>query len=95
MLESTKQTENSSKNGNKSKPMLADSAFVRGKIKLPKGKFKNVYSYQMLDGTIRHQAYITKYKWSCYFNTEKEAAIAVDKFLINKGLKPINVLRSV
>lgn len=67
-------------------------AFMYGKKKLPKGKYKNVYAYQMPDGTIKYQAYIPKYKWSVYFETEKQAAIEVDKFLINKGLSPVNVL---
>lgn len=69
-------------------------AFKSGKKKLPKGKYKNVYAYQMPDGTIKYQAFIPKYKWSVYLETEKQAAIEVDKFLINKGLKPVNVLVS-
>lgn len=67
-------------------------AFKSGKKKLPKGKYKYVYSYQMPDGTIKYQAFIPKYKWSVYLETEKKAAIEVDKFLINKGLNPVNVL---
>ena len=75
--------------------VLADSAFIRGKIKLPKGKYKYVYSYKMPDGTIKHQSFISKYKWSAYHKTEKEAAIAVDKYLLQKGLKPVNMLVAV
>ena len=67
-------------------------AFKKGKKKLPKGKYRNVYSYEMPNGDIIHQAFIPKYKWSVYLETEKQAAIEVDKFLINKGLKPVNVL---
>lgn len=68
------------------------SAFKRGKKKLPKGKYKNVYSYELPTGEILHQSFLPKYKWSAYHNTEKKAAIAVDMFLINKGKEPINVL---
>ena len=67
-------------------------AFKLGKKKLPKGKYKYVYAYEMPDGSIKYQAFIPKYKWSVYLETERQAAIEVDKFLINKGLKPINVL---
>ena len=67
-------------------------AFKSGKKKLQKGKYKNVYAYEMPDGSIKYQSFIPKYKWSVYFETEKQAAIEVDKFLINKGLKPVNVL---
>ena len=34
-------------------------------------------------------------KWSTTCDTEKEAAIAFDKFRISRGLKPINVLKPV
>lgn len=69
------------------------SAFPKsGKKKLPKGKYKNVYSYELLNGDVVHQSYISKYKWSAYHDSEKKAAIAVDKFLISKGKEPINVL---
>ena len=74
---------------------VSGSAFVRGKRKLPKGKYKNVYAYEFLDGTIQYQSFIQKYKWSAYHNTEKEAGIAVDKMLISKGLKPINILKAL
>lgn len=72
--------------------VLADTGFIRGKVKLPQGKYKHVYSYKMPNGTIKHQSFISKYKWSAYHETEKAAAIAVDKYLLQKGLKPINVL---
>lgn len=72
--------------------MLQSNSFIRGMVKLPKGKYKHVYSYKMPDGTIRYQSYITKYKWSSYHETEKAAAIAVDKYLLQKGLKAVNVL---
>jgi len=75
--------------------VLAGSAFVRGKVKLPKGKYKYVYSYKMPDGSVKFQSFIQKYKWSAYHETEKAAAIAVDKYFIGKGLKPINVLVAV
>ena len=75
--------------------MLTHCAFIRKKVKLPKGKYKYVYSYILPDGSIKHQSFISKYKWSAYHETEKAAAIAVDKYLIGKGLKPINVLVAV
>ena len=74
---------------------LLDIAFIRNKVRLPKGKYKYVYSYILPDGSIKHQSFISKYKWSAYHETEKAAAIAVDKYLIGKGLKPINVLVAV
>ena len=68
------------------------SAYIYGKKKLPKGKYKNVYSYELPDGKIVNQSFLPKYKWSAYHDSEKKAAIAVDKFLIAKGKEPINVL---
>lgn len=71
---------------------LKSFAFSRNKKRLPKGKYKYVYTYQSIEGSIFYQAYLPKYRWSCYYQSEKKAAIEVDKFLINKGLNPINVL---
>ena len=74
-------------------PNVVRSAFPKsGKKKLPKGKYKNVYSYELPNGEVVHQSFLPKYKWSAYHESEKKAAIAVDKFLINKGKEPINVL---
>ena len=90
----SKENKNSDKhqNGNDFIADVGRSAFKRGKKKLPKGKYKNVYSYELPTGEIVHQSYLPKYKWSAYHDSEKKAAIAVDMFLINKGKKPINVL---
>jgi hypothetical protein len=63
-----------------------------GKTKLPKGQYKYVYSYKMTTGEVVYQSYITKYKWSCYHETERAAAIAVDKKLLFNGEDPINIL---
>jgi hypothetical protein len=71
------------------------AAFIRGKKGIPKGKYKYVYGYLMPDNSIKYQAKIKKYRWSAYFETEKEAAIAVDKLLINKGLTPVNILVAI
>ena len=71
---------------------LSAAAFDRLKKKLPKGKYKYVYSYILSDGTKVHKAYISTYGWSKYFKTEREAAIEVDKYLLNKGKEPVNVL---
>lgn len=70
-------------------------AFDFKKEKLPKGQYKYVYAYKIKDGTIIYQSYIPTYKWSAYHNSEKEAAIAVDKFLISKGKDPINILKKM
>jgi hypothetical protein len=67
-------------------------AFIRNKKRLAKGKYKYVYSYELPNGEIVHQSYISKYKWSAYHDSEKKAAIAVDMFLIKKGKEPINIL---
>ena len=71
---------------------LSAAAFDRLKKKLPKGKYKYVYSYILSDGTIVYKAYISKYRWSKYFKSERQAAIQVDKYLLNKGRKPVNIL---
>jgi len=85
--------DDSKKNATEQCTIVRRSAFPKsGKKKLPKGKYKNVYSYALPNGQIVHQSYISKYKWSAYHDSEKKAAIAVDKFLINKGKEPINVL---
>jgi hypothetical protein len=73
-------------------PSVGSSALIRGKKKLPKGKYKYVYSYKMPDGYIKYQSYISKYGWSKYHETERQAAIAVDKYLIFKGKEPVNIL---
>jgi hypothetical protein len=74
---------------------ISKDAYDRNKVRLPKGKYKYVYPWQKKDGTIVYQSYISKYKWSKYFSNEKDAAIGVDKYLIEKGLKPINILKSI
>ena len=73
-------------------PAVWLNAFPNGKKKLQKGKYKYVYSYKLPNGDIVHQSFIPKYKWSTYHESEKKAAIEVDKFLIGKGKDPINVL---
>ena len=73
-------------------PSVGSSAVIRGKKKLPKGKYKNVYSYKMPDGSVKHQSYISKYRWYKYHETERQAAIAVDKYLLSKVKEPVNIL---
>ena len=85
-------TSSKQQNGNDFTDDVWRSAFNREKKKLPKGKYKYVYSYELPTGEIVYQSYIPKYKWSAYHDSEKKAAIAVDMFLINKGEEPINVL---
>jgi hypothetical protein len=40
-----------------------------------------------------YKAQISKYNWSVFFLTEKEAAKAVDMKLIEKGQDPVNILK--
>ena len=72
--------------------VVGRSAFPNGKKNLPKGKYKHVYSYELPNGDIVHQSYIPKYRWSAYYDSEKKAAIAVDRFLIEKWKEPVNIL---
>lgn len=37
----------------------------------------------------------TGYKWSKMFDTERDAALAVDRKLISLGKKPVNILKRV
>ena len=40
-----------------------------------------------------YKAQMSKYNWSVFFLTEKEAAKAVDIKLIEKGQEPVNILK--
>jgi NACalpha-BTF3-like transcription factor len=42
---------------------------------------------------VYYKAQISKYKWTVFFLTEKEAAKAVDIKLIEKGQEPVNILK--
>ena len=62
-----------------------------------KNKYKYVkYIQRWSQGRIRDTkwcASIPNYNWSCFFDEEKEAAKAVDLFLISKGKEPGNILK--
>jgi len=53
-------------------------------------KYKYVFLYETKDKKQRWGAMI--YSNGVYFDTEREAAISIDKKLISKGKKPINIL---
>ena len=55
-------------------------------------KYKYVYAIKF-KGEVIYRSYITRLKWANYFLTEREAAIAVDKKLIEKGKEPVNILK--
>jgi len=61
-----------------------------------KSQFKGVYrQINVRDGTYSYLAHIpTKNRNATkYFETEKEAALAVDKGYINIGKEPVNILK--
>lgn len=53
-------------------------------------KYVTIFKYKEV---IYYRAGLAKYKWAKYFNNEREAAIAVDKKLIEKGKEPVNILK--
>ena len=71
---------------------LGNCACSHKSKRLPKGKYKYVYPYIMPDKSIFYQAYISRFKWSKLFTSEREAAIAVDTYLLNKGKDAVNIL---
>jgi len=57
---------------------------------------KSQYKYVvigLMHGKQKYRACITKLNWRKYCDTEKEAAICVDKYLLSKGLEPVNILK--
>ena len=52
-------------------------------------KYVSVVSY---DGVPTFKAELCKYKWMKCFASCREAALAVDKKLIEKGQQPVNIL---
>ena len=65
-----------------------------GKTKLKKSKYKGVYN--VISGgktTWVARKGISGKKWSKYCKTERSAALAYDKFLVSKGLEPVNILK--
>lgn len=70
-------------------------AFDKLKLKKGESKYKYVYPYQITEGEIIYHASIPKYKWNKYFESEKIAAMNVDKILISKGKEPLNILKKI
>jgi len=56
-----------------------------------KSKYKYVLKFRDTQMTIRWSCNLPKYKHT--FDTEREAAIAVDKELIKRGKEPVNILK--
>lgn len=54
--------------------------------------YAHVSVFELL-GEIYYKAQLNKFKWFKFFDNEKEAAKAVDLKLIEKGLKPKNILK--
>ena len=59
--------------------------------------YKNVYIQEKKDGTSIYLAKIVKNKmrYSSNHFTEREAALAIDKYLITINEEPINILKKV
>ena len=54
--------------------------------------YKYVYQRVIKNEKIVYEAYISTFKWSKYFLDEREAAIAVDKKLLENNRNPVNIL---
>lgn len=79
-------------NGNFANTVLGAVPSVYGKMKRickTEYKYVSVVSY---DGIPTFRAEICEYKWMKCFSSCREAALAVDKKLIEKGQKPVNIL---
>ena len=57
-----------------------------------KSQYMHVRGLQYTDGTIKWYTAIYRV-YTLSFDTEREAAIAVDKYFINKGKEPKNILK--
>jgi len=68
---------------------MASTEIYKGKSE----KYKGVYLYE-LRGEIKYKAGSGKMLHG-FFDTEREAAVYYDKQMINKGKKPVNILKSV
>ena len=68
--------------------------FIPKKIGKVSGKYKYVYpvTYNNSPGVYHFRAYISHLKLCETFDTEREAALCVDKILIMNGKKPVNIL---
>lgn len=57
-----------------------------------KSKYKHIYQKSATSWQASIQRKLLRFRAN--FTTEKDAAIAVDKFLIKNGLDPVNILKS-
>ena len=53
--------------------------------------FKHVGVYEF-KGMRYYRATIGRYQWHCIYETERQAAVAVDRKLLEKGEQSVNVL---
>lgn len=82
---------------------MIDDSLVFEPIKTVKGKkfkrhgktsFKYVYLVSY-DGSLTYRAELSKHGFSKCFPSAREAAIAIDKKLIELGLTPVNVFKKI
>lgn len=59
-------------------------------IKKKSNIYKHVNLHYLKNGDIKYSSALGSGK---YLNTEREAALAVDKYLIKQGKEPINILK--
>ena len=79
-------------NGNFANIVLGPVPSIYGTMKrICKTEYKYV-SLVTYDGTPTFRAELCKYKWMKCFASCREAALAVDKKLIEKGKQPVNIL---
>jgi uncharacterized protein YlxP (DUF503 family) len=65
---------------------------IRAKV-IGRSKYKYVVKIQKTDGTYVYQMSVLGV--CMVFDTEREAALKVDKMLISKGKEPVNILKRV
>jgi len=61
-------------------------------------KYKYVSIYKVNDGIFYRALFVRTYKYGQYsgsklYDTEREAALAVDKYLLSIGRNPVNILK--
>lgn len=76
----------------KKSPTITQLKYDKRKKCIGKSVYKHVAIFELL-GVTYFKAQIHKFKWFKYCDSEKEAAKAVDLKLIEKGLKPVNILK--
>lgn len=66
--------------------------FLRGSKSLGVTQYKYVYKYITRNGEVFFRARLNTYNWTKHFECPKQAAKAVDLFLIKNGKEPVNLL---